>query len=210
MEFHTALVQKEDRIKQCETLDASYDQKLAELRTMYEKKKVKFEEDLVQATALIDKSSSEVTLKDPRVILGSRAVRIVGDWNLAGRDGTHCCTQASLNLARTDGASLGNYSYCTVTQGAIHGLFKVLPIGTTPPDNDIPLFRIEGTPEIIHRIRTGSKLPNNVIEAAAYFVHHLPKLFALGWKWETALMDNRDLFSGDPKIAEELANQKVI
>lgn len=210
MEFHTALVQQEDRSKQHQTLLVSYENKLAELNKMFERKKIQIEDDLERATEIIASANEAVNLKDPRIKLGSRAVRIVGDWNLAGRDGTHCCLQAALNLARTDGASLGNYSYCTVTQGAIHGLFKVLEIGVTPRNNDIPLFRIEGTPEVIHRVRTGSKLPSNVVEAAAYFVYHLPKLFALGWKWETAMLDNRDLFSGDPRIAEELANSKML
>lgn len=202
MRFDQALIMQEDISEQRVKLDASFDEKLAALRQVYEQRKTNLEKSYAQANHVITTESPALT--DPKVHLGSQAVRIVGDAALAGRDFEHCCLQAATNLARTQGQSLGHYSYCTVTRGAIHGLFQVLPFGGKAQANDIPLFRIEGTPEVAHKILTGSQLPSNVIEAASYFVYHLPALFKLGWRWEDTVVRSSDLFAGDPNIAQML------
>lgn len=204
MQFHLALAQHEETQQQRTLLDESYEAKLAELNQAYEKRKERLERDFLKAADALEAARVGLSLDDPRITLGSRAVRIVGDWSLAGRDGEHCCRQAALNLVKTKGTSLGHYSYCTLTRGPIHGVFEVLKLGTQPEGNGVPLFRIEGTPEVVQRIQTGTVLPEAVVEAAAYFVHHLPRLFVLGWKWETALLDDRDLFAGNPEIAAAL------
>lgn len=204
MKFHTALAQRDDIEQKREALDASYDAKLNELRTLYEQRKEQMEKAYTKAADTLEQAADTLSLDDPRVLLGSRAVRIVGDWSLAGRDGAHCCAQAALNIALTEGECLGMYSYCTLTRGPIHGVYEVLAVGTQPAGNGVPLFRIEGTPEVIHRLRHGTMLPESVVEAATYFVHHLPSLFAMGWRWESALQDDRDLFAGKPEIAEAL------
>ncbi len=206
MKFNEALVIQEDVSEQRAKLDESFDKKLEELRRVYETRKENLETQFLKATGTIDTDTAALSLDDPRVTLGSQAVRVVGDTELAGRDLTHCCQQAAINLARTKGQSLGHYSYCTVTRGAVHGLYQVIPFGGKAEANDIPLFRIEGTPEVVHKIRTGSQMPESVIDAAAYFVYHLPSLFRMGWKWEKALEKTTDLFAGDPKIAEQLTN----
>lgn len=206
MNFNEALVIQEDVSEQRTKLDESFDKKLEELRRVYETRKEDLETQYLKATRTIDTDTGTLRLDDPRIHLGSQAVRVVGDSELAGRDLSHCCQQAAINLARTRGQSLGHYSYCTVTRGAVHGLYQVIPLGGKAEANDIPLFRIEGTPEVIHKIRTGSQMPDNVVEAAAYFVYHLPTLFRMGWKWEKALVKSSDLFAGDPKIAQMLKN----
>lgn len=206
MKFNEALVIQEDVSEQRSKLDESFDKKLEELRRVYETRKEELENQYIKATNTIDTDTSALSLSDHRVRLGSQAVRVVGNAELAGRDFEHCCQQAAINLARTQGQSLGHYSYCTVTRGAIHGLHQVIKLGGKAEANDIPLFRIEGTPEVAHKILTGSQMPASVVEAAAYFVYHLPTLFRMGWNWEKAVSKSVDLFAGDPKIAEMLKN----
>ncbi|MCP4526636.1 MAG: hypothetical protein GY833_12095 [Aestuariibacter sp.] len=206
MKFNEALVTQEDVSEQRAKLDESFEKKLEELRLAYEARKVSLEEKFLKATNKIEADRQALSLDDPRIQLGSQAVQVVGNTELAGRDFEHCCQQAAINLARTHGQSLGHYSYCTVTRGVTHGLYQVIPLGGKAEANDIPLFRIEGTPEVVHKIRTGSQMPANVVEAAAYFVYHLPTLFRMGWNWEKAVSKATDLFAGDPKIAEMLTN----